>query len=523
MGIGELFQQFFGKIWSGVSGILISGIGFLTILFTMLAFFVPINIWLEIMTILVGIASFFYHQSYLKIYHLFKNNSWFFGTIIVITLFFGTYYPFILDHFGYYVPTIKWISEIGLVKGVANLDLLLGQMSIWHIFQAGFSHFVDPFLRINSVLLVVFLMYIFEKKSWILLLFVPVFFLFVQSPSPDLPCMVISLLILNETLKNNQNSALLFALSMLVFSIKPTMIWVPMFSFLYSVFLLKRNLRFVGLGMVILLLFLLKNCWVFGFPIFPVQMFDFGFSWKPSPELLKISSEVAIQKTYDMQYTQAEIEQFSGWDYIKNWLFLDGIKSKIHFFFLFSLLAFLVFSIKKKSKIIWLLIISVVLKSVLVLAFSAQYRFFLDVFFVIALVLFYEKQNEKVAKIFFGFCTMVVFVFLSFPVLLQKAIPSFKLGNYMLGFQKEQLITPSFFAKNKYKTYQIGNLKFQVVQGNPFSFDAPIPAISPEFLKEDADAGIFPQQIDENLSHGFIWRKLSHDEREQLQLIISKF
>ncbi len=73
--------------------------------------------------------------------------------------------PFILDHFGYYVPSLNWLSEFGLAKGLANLNLIYAQMSVWHIFRAGFSHFSDVFLRINVVFLIAFFIYIiFEKK-----------------------------------------------------------------------------------------------------------------------------------------------------------------------------------------------------------------------------------------------------------------------------------------------------------------------------------------------------------------------
>ncbi len=91
-----------------------------------------------------------------------------------------------------------------------------------------------------------------------------------------------------------------------------------------------------------------------------------------------------------------------------------------------------------------------------------------------------------------------------------------------MGFQKEQFIKPSYFEWKKYKIHQIGNLKFNVVEKYPFSFDVPIPAISPEFLKEDFDAGIFPQQNSENIKDGFHWKKLSPEEKLQLAEILKE-
>ncbi|MDR2206632.1 MAG: hypothetical protein LBE36_10830 [Flavobacteriaceae bacterium] len=519
-GIGRISQLFFGKIWDGISGKIVSGIMWISLLWTAIAFFVPINFIVEISTLIIGFLGFFYFKLYRNFWDFFTSNFKFFIPIAIIIIFAGSFFPFILDHFGYYVPTIKWISEFGLVKGISNLDLLLGQMSVWHIFQAGFSHFSDPFLRMNTIVLIVYLIYIFEKKSWIHLLFVPVLFLFSQSPSPDLPAIVFSLILLNEILLSNKNISAIFAVSVLIFAIKPTMMWIPILVLLYGIFILKSNLKFIFIGSLVLILFFIKNLWCFGFPVFPVQIADFGLSWKPNPELLKISSQVAVLKTFDMQYSYAEIQNFSVWEHIKNWLFLKGIKSKIHLLFVASFAVFAVFSLMKKKKIIALVFISIFIKSALVLLFSAQYRFFTDVFFVIVFVMLFDKISKQKSILAFSVFAVFFLGFLAFPNLIRKNIPSFRLGQFMTGFQKSQILKPAHFQLNKYKTHQIGNLKFNIVKGYFLSFDTPIPAISPGFLKEYLDAGIFPQKNSENLKDGFRWRKLSDSEKKELQKIM---
>ncbi|MGS0749198.1 hypothetical protein [Halpernia sp. GG3] len=90
----------------------------------------------------------------------------------------------------------------------------------------------------------------------------------------------------------------------------------------------------------------------------------------------------------------------------------------------------------------------------------------------------------------------------------------------MAGFSKDQWLKPAIFKLEKYEDHQIGNLKFNVVKNYPFSFDTPIPAISPEFLKEDLDAGIFPQMISNSMKDGFIWKKLSPEDHQKLKLIV---
>ncbi len=522
-GIGVIFKNIFGFFSSGISIKIFEGIFLVTIIWTVVAFFIPLNFYVELTTLTIGISAFFYYKVYLDFWIFLSRNYKLFFSITLLSFFFGSYYPFILDHFGYYVPTVKWLSEIGLVQGISNLDLLLGQTSLWHIFQAGFSNFTDPFLRLNVLVLIVYLIYILEKKFWIHLVFLPILFLFTQSPSPDLPIIVFSLIILNEVFNSNKNSAVLFALSVFVFAIKPTMIWLPIFIFLYSFFILKSNYKFVFAGSLILTLFLFKNIWTFGFPIFPVQFLDLGLPWKPNAELLQNSSEMAIMKTYDMQYSFAEIQQFAGFDYIKNWLLLDGIKGFIHIALVLSLIVFLLFAIIKKSKLIWLLYSSVLLKIVLVLLFSAQYRFFFDVFFVILFVLFYQALSKKVSLKIFTVLSIFIAGFLSFPNLIKTHLPSFKLGNFVTGFNKDQFVKPSYFELNQYKTYQIGNLKFNVVDDYIFSFDTPIPAISPQFIQEDLDAGIFPQLKGNTLKEGFVCRPISTKEKEKLKIILKDF
>ena len=519
-GFGQMAQYFSGKLFTGISSQIFLGILIVSVLFALLAFTSPLNIYIEFVGILLGLSSFFYFKLWKEFRGFFSSNYRLFLIFTIIIIFFGSFYPFILDHFGYYVPTVKWLSEFGLVRGISNLDLLLGQMSFWHFLQAGFSNFSDIYLRLNSVLMVFFLIYILEKKTWFHFLFFPILLLFTQSPSPDLPAIIFSLIILNEILDRNINTKLLFALSVFIFAIKPTMIWVPFFCLLYSIFILKSNLKFMFLGLTVFSLFIFKNLYIFGFPVFPVSIIDLNLGWKPNTELLKLSSEIAIQKTYDMQYSIMQIHGFSKFDYVKNWLFLDGLKSVINCSFVVLILIFSIFTIRKNEKILYFLWISILIKSLLVILFSAQYRFFIDVFFVIFFIIFYQTFSKKIILIATSIFISISFLILSFPQILQNYLPSFKLGNYMSGISKNQWFKPAYFELNKFKSHQIGNLKFNVVEDYPFSFDTPLPAISPEFLKEDLDAGIFPQMISNDVKDGFVWRKLSSAEQKKLNQIV---
>ncbi|KMQ65782.1 membrane protein [Chryseobacterium angstadtii] len=520
-GWGKILESFFGSLYRGVSGSILTGILGLGLIWTVLAFFIPINIYVEIPFVAAGILFFFKKKLYLEFFEVSKKDGLLTGIASLVILYGGSFYPYILDHFGYYFPTIKWLTEFGLVKGISNLDFTLGQMSVWHIFQAGFSGFSDPFLRINTILLLVYTLYIVERKSWIQLCFIPVLLLFSQSPSPDLPVITLSLIILNEIISGNKNTALLFAWSVFVFSMKPTMIWLPVLVFLCSVFIFKSNYRHWIPGIGILLLFFIKNLWTFGYPVFPVAVADFELSWKPNPEVLKISSQYAVQKTYDMQYTYEEIQQFSSYDSVRNWFSLEGIKSKINIIFILSLILFTTFAFIKRKKIISLICISLLIKSVLVLAFSAQYRFFMDVFFVIFFI-FFTHISKRNSIVFFSVLSLLITGILSCPDSIQYYFPSFKPGNFMAGFRKEQFYKPSVYHYNRFETFRTGNLKFNISKNYPFNFDTPLPAISSGYILDDAQTGIFPQSIDEkNIKKGFVWKKMTSQEKKELEKIIN--
>lgn len=519
-GVGRLSSRYF-PLWGGISADLVGGIFSISILWTLLAFFIPIGAGVEGVTLSVGIFLFIYYKQYRDFVAFFKRHGKVFGLVLLSILFFSAFAPFILDHFGYYVPSILWIREIGLVKGIANLDLLLGQMSVWHILQAGFSHFSDSFLRLNAVLLVVYLFYLIEKKNYTHLVFFPILFLFLQSPSPDLPVIILSLILVNEIFSKNQHLASLFLIACFIFMIKPTAIWVIILTCLYGFLHLKGYaLRWIWAGGLLLILFVFKNIWLFGYPIFPMAVADLQVDWKPNALLMQDSAQIAIQKTYDMQYSYEEIQQFSKWEYVRNWFLLEGIKSKINFLFVLGLGVFALYSVKSKSRIIFFIFVSVFIKSIAVLLFSAQYRFFLEVFFVIFFAIAYQRLPRSMAFLSFLILSLGVGIMLVQPKIVQKYVPSFYVGNFIRGIHPEHWLKPTTYRLHRYKTHQVGNLRFSISENYPLMFDTPPPTISREFVRDYLKFGIFPQQYTNNIRDGFYWRPLTEAEKRQVEAIL---
>ena len=520
-GIGSMFQNYFNTSEPCLSEKLISGIITVGLIWTLISFGIPLNIWVEVGMLIAGFLAFFYNKIYKDFYLLFKKKFILFSGVVLIITFFGAFSPYILDHYGYYLPTVMWLSEFGLVKGIANLDLILGQMSVWHILQAGFSNFSDVFLRLNSVLLIIYTVYIFERKEWIHLFFFPVLFLLLQQPTPDLPVIVFSLIVLNEILKKSKNLLFLFTVSLFAFAVKPTVIWLPLLCFFYCLITGKSRFYHFLPGFIILFIFFIKNIWTFGYPVFPIQIVDFDIPWRPNAKILETSARLAMEKTFNEEYSFKEIQKFSFAESISKWLFVKGIKGRIHILFLFTLIVFGLYTVLKKNKIITLVFISVIVKSILVIVFSAQYRFFMDVFFVVAFLMLYSYVSYRKIILSFIVLTSVSGILMVFPKIIQTHIPSFNLGYAMDGFHTSQWYKPSVYNYRNFKNYKVGNLNFNAVQNYPFSFDTPLPAISPAYILQYYEAQIFPQMRGRTLNDGFVWKKISEEEKSQIESILT--
>ena len=166
--------------------------------------------------------------------------------------------------------------------------------------------------------------------------------------------------------------------------------------------------------------------------------------------------------------------------------------------------------------------ISILIKSIFVIWFSAQYRFFIEVFFVIFIIISPRIWSKKSSLITFFIGTISVISILFYPKILKENIPSFNIGFFMKKFRLKQLYTPSIYTFNQYKTYKLGNLTFHVPKNNMFSFDTNLPNITVTALEEFLSLGIFPQKIDENLKNGFNWKFLSTKEKHTLKAIINE-
>lgn len=150
---------------------LIKGMMLMATISLVASFFIPLNLIYELSLFGLALIIFIIKKGWigLNIKPIIKNKIFIF--LVLLTAFVGSMSAFIYDTFLYYLPTIKWLDQFGMVKGLANFDFNFGQMSLWHILQASFNNTIDPTYKINASLICVFLIFVFEIKKFQFLLF----------------------------------------------------------------------------------------------------------------------------------------------------------------------------------------------------------------------------------------------------------------------------------------------------------------------------------------------------------------
>lgn len=509
------------------------GLTFLSIVLCIILFFYPLNRKIEILLFAISIIPYFIKN--LKYYRIkfpleIIKSGWFWLFSLLILLV-GSYYPFRPDHFGYYIPSLNWLNQYGLILGVANIDWVLGQMSSLHIIQAGFDDTIDPFQRINLLITILFIFYIFERKVYFLLLFIPFYFLFIQTPSPDIPVIFFSLIIVNEECFNykKENFKVIFILSVFIFTIKPFGFWLPLWIFLMGTHQNKKellNYKNYIFPLILILTFVIKNIVTSSTIIFPVTQTQITTYWLTDPRILKISNQYANYYTFNGHFPIEKINSFSFFKKLYYWLSIRELQTIINIFICITLFIFGIFAFIKK-KFIYISLWSIIfLKLYIILLFSGQYRFILDGIYPLIFILFhYKKINQSKILAPALALNIIFFTLISYPVLIQKLIPEYKLANTMVGFTKGNLLKPKNYILNDYKKVKLGNLILYITNNNSmYNFDTPAPAFEKEKLILYKNLNIFPQMKDSTDIHkGFYMKKLTKQENNKLTKIIESF
>jgi len=508
---------------------IIAGLALYGLAACIIAFFIPLNIPVEIFLLVLAVIPYLLknvREHLPSIPKAILKNGWFWGFSLMIILA-GSYYNFRSDHFGYYVPTLKWLNEFGIIVGIGNIDWSLGQVSFIHIMQAGIDQTIDPFGRFSIFIVILYIVYIFERKAYLLLLFVPFYFLYFQSPSSDLPVVFFSLIVVNEVYFHyrKNNFKILFAISVFVFVIKPTGFWLPLWLFIVTFYRDKSQLKSIGNYIfpgILILIFLIKNLMAASCLFYPVLFTIINTYWLPDMQILEMSKSQAAAYAYDFYFTQEALNSLSFFEKIHLWLTIPDAQVIIHLGIVLITLVFGVVAFWKKQFISIALFFALFFKFLITFVFSGQYRFMLDMIYPMLFILL-SFLNIKRLPLLSGSLILFLsaFIFVSFPNLQKTILPTFRLTKYMVGFTKESLLRPDNFPEDEYKQETMGNLNIHVPIHDLYNYETPPPAFTKATLIKYHKMGIFPQWKDTTCIHrGIYMKKLSDEEKEVLGRII---
>ncbi len=139
----------------------------------------------------------------------------------------------------YYLQTLKWMQSYGLVNGLANLHPAYGLYSSWHsllslfsgqtIFDAFYPTEGIQYLGINGFMLIIALCFLTWESYHnanpfniiFSILFIPIGFLFLSAPSPDLPIIFYTGLIIYIAISKTEQNWVVFILACFGFMLKP--------------------------------------------------------------------------------------------------------------------------------------------------------------------------------------------------------------------------------------------------------------------------------------------------------------
>jgi len=506
----------------------ILGLVLFSVLTCLLSFFIPLSLYVELALLIISLIPFFSRKLRTYMGHFPKEilqSIWFWLFCFVIILA-GSYYPFRPDHFGYYEPTLNWLNRYGLIIGVGNIDWTIGQMSIFHIVQAGLDQTIDPFQRICIFITILFLVYIFERKAYLLLFVIPFSFLLIQAPSPDIAIIFISLIVINELCFNYRvdNYKILLLISVFTFTIKPVAFWLPLWTFVAGFFLNKKKLqdyRIYIIPTLLVIIFLIKNVIASSTLFYPVSITQLNTYWLPDLRILKLSDQTASMYTFDNYFSIDEINSMTFFQKVCYWLSISKLQTIINCTIVMTIAAFGIFSFLKKNSLYRSLWIIIVIKSLVVFCFSGQFRFIIDGIFPLLFIMFYSVLTGKTKIFIAGLSFFLISLgLISYPPLLKRSIPGFKLTNWMVGFTKNCLLIPEYYVERNYEEEKVGNLNFYI-SAYFLNYDTPPPAFTHKTLRLYNKLGVFPQMKDPaNIHKGYYMKKLEPEEKEKLGKIV---
>ncbi|MDY7394806.1 hypothetical protein UMM65_06105 [Aureibaculum sp. 2210JD6-5] len=449
-----------------------------------------------------------------------RNSKILLLTTVVLSLLHSSSLPFLTDNETYYIQTIKWLNNYGLVNGVANLHPFLGQFSGWHILQASFnfSFLTDNLNDINGFLIIVSSYFMIEKWekyklignkndlfiSLIFIVLVGLFF-FIGSPSTDFPILIIVPIIVYlylDLYQNNkiENIILITILCLLITSIKVTI--SPILLLLIVVLAKGNDSKFWKITAVMSLIslsgFVIKNIIITGHPLYPIALGN---------ELVKVNWKI----NNNIQYNWEEFNKLNFIDKFWAWINLpkiNGILNKLILFFMFVFPFFI-----RKKKEMYFLYAYFLVQFIIFYITSSQYRFFMPILLAMSLLIASKLLHKKFTAIKLLVITNLTILFIIgiFGLNTDKFTNS-DIMSKKYALIPSQIILPraiTQFENLEYAEYQLENLNYFSPSKDSIFFwqtsDGPIPCMNKDMIDYfSKHYDHIPQMRTSNIKDGFL-------------------
>lgn len=529
----------------------IFGLFSVTILATICAVFGRINIEFHLFLLAINFMIFIKYKSVIineyKIFitdlkNLSQNLKILLSIIAILIVAQCSTAPYLADNESYYIQTIKWLNEYGLVKGLVNLHIFLGQTSGWHICQSAFSfsflykNFNDLSgfcLLLGNAFAIQKLDLYFKKGNTnnLIIGLIPIFnlffFRFISSPSPDIPVYIFSFIVFYLFIENYKKSSIesfkkITIIVLFILFIKTTaaaIVLIPIVLFIknYKKFVTKI-VPIIGLSFVVLFLYIIKNLIITGYPLYPIQAFGFtNLDYCVPKKMIQFLFDATQADAYWL--SAEEYKSISAFQLIKRWFSTTLIDAFFNFMTLIILLISPFFINKyKNEKAIWIIYFITIFQMILMIITSPQYRYFIHyiLFFdlmIFSILCFNKKVISSLLYISIIPIIIILFVPLNFNILTNNKLISksqtFYINNIIYPNNNSNLNTSFEIIKK-------GNLKYNSPVNNSFFWgtgNGDLPAqnkLQIEYFEQYYF--IIPQQRGKDLKDGFYSKKLEDVE-----------
>ena len=421
------------------------------------------------------------------------------------------------------------------MPGLANFHFFLGQNSGWHVLQSALNlnSFSQLLNDINGFYLVVGNAYALDKlqqyrssKSLIFLaaglfpIFNVFFFQFISSPSPDLPIYLITFILFTEFAiyfvpEEKERTPIILLAILVIFAVYIKVIAIfllpfPLFLYLKNKAIFKREILPLGIiSLLALIVFLIKNSIISGYPLYPLAYFKLDTDWTVPLKLQQYLVEAT--KSYAFFITPAEYDQMNLVEKLIRWLSLPKLHGLFNKGIVVLLLIFpLLFRNKFLKKPFVIIYLITAAQLVFLWLTSPQYRFFFGYFLILScLLLAHILKRIGAIKIILGLATVLISIPLFVPFsLTQMTNNAFQ--QELSSFSMDYLISPhpqTKYPNASYKALTLGNLEYNTPTNIDFFWatgDCALPCIQKQQLHDFKNYfEQAPQLRTQNLKDGF--------------------